>query len=180
LDLARLSPVISRIRSASDFLNQRCVILIRARAVDLLAHRPRLKHSLGCGNEIWTSFDRLAGDPAHTSGNSPRGCVPIHTSCSKTGLGAGERLRFTLLEMARDAHDMFGSEIRAEKRRLLNFVCSNSIWANGELHATLRQPFNLIAEMGVIASRAGAANARNLAERPEWLGRLDSNRNTPE
>ena len=33
-----------------------------------------------------------------------------------------------------------------EKRRLLNFVLSNCTWENGEVVATFRQPFDMLAE----------------------------------
>jgi hypothetical protein len=42
-----------------------------------------------------------------------------------------------------------------EKRRLLNFVCSNATWANGELNATLREPFGFIAKMAKFAEAGG-------------------------
>jgi hypothetical protein len=38
----------------------------------------------------------------------------------------------TILEMARNAQRLFDSEEPMQKRRLLNFVVSNSTWANGE------------------------------------------------
>jgi site-specific DNA recombinase len=38
----------------------------------------------------------------------------------------------TILEMARNAQRLFDSEEPMQKRRLLNFVVSNSAWANGE------------------------------------------------
>jgi len=43
-----------------------------------------------------------------------------------------------LLEMARDARKMFEIQTAGEKRRLLNFVCSNSTWADGKLQSTFR------------------------------------------
>jgi len=55
----------------------------------------------------------------------------------------------TILEMARNAQRLFDSEEPMQKRRLLNFVVSNSTWANGELNANLREPFGFIAEMAV-------------------------------
>ena len=51
-----------------------------------------------------------------------------------------------LLAVAKDAQRLFEQQPPADKRRLLNIVLSNSTSRNGELHATFRQPFNLIAE----------------------------------
>ena len=57
-----------------------------------------------------------------------------------------------------------------EKRRLLNFVCSNSTWANGELNATLREPFGFIAEMAKFTRSGGSERGTRFAERSGWLG----------
>jgi len=76
----------------------------------------------------------------------------------------------TILEMARNAQRLFDSEEPMEKRRLLNFVVSNSTWANGELNATLREPFGLIAEMAKFTSGCGSSNGANFADHSGWLG----------
>jgi hypothetical protein len=57
------------------------------------------------------------------------------------------------------------------------FVVSNSAWANGELKATLREPFGFIAEMAQFASSVKANSSRNLAGHSGWPGDLDSNQN---
>jgi site-specific DNA recombinase len=76
----------------------------------------------------------------------------------------------TILEMARNAQRLFDSEEPMEKRRLLNFVVSNSTWANGELNATLREPFGLIAEMAKFTSGCGSSNGANFPDHSGWLG----------
>ncbi len=76
----------------------------------------------------------------------------------------------TMLEMARNAQRLFDNEQPMEKRRLLNFVVSNSTWANGELKATLREPFGFIAEMAKFTSSGGSTNGANFADRSGWLG----------
>jgi site-specific DNA recombinase len=53
----------------------------------------------------------------------------------------------TLLTLAKDAQRLFDGRPAEDKRRLLNFVLSNSSWSHGKLNATFRQPFNLIAEI---------------------------------
>jgi site-specific DNA recombinase len=76
----------------------------------------------------------------------------------------------SFLEMARNAPRLFDKQDPMEKRRLLNFVCSNSTWANGELNATLREPFGFIAEMAKFTSQNGGGSSRNLADHSGWLG----------
>ena len=45
-----------------------------------------------------------------------------------------------LLELAKKAYFLFKQQNSSEKRKLLNFVCSNSTWKDHTLTATLRQP----------------------------------------
>lgn len=52
-----------------------------------------------------------------------------------------------LLTIAKDSQRLFDKRPAADKRRLLNFVLSNSTWRDGELTATFREPFDIIAEM---------------------------------
>ena len=51
------------------------------------------------------------------------------------------------MELATRAADLFERQPASEKRRLLDFVLSNSTWANGELTPVFRQPFDMIADM---------------------------------
>jgi site-specific DNA recombinase len=76
----------------------------------------------------------------------------------------------TILEMARDARRLFEQRQAMDKRRLLNFVVSNSTWANGELRATFREPFGFITKMAKFVSESGAPNGGNFAEHSAWLG----------
>jgi site-specific DNA recombinase len=50
-----------------------------------------------------------------------------------------------LIELASRAHNLFQKQAASEKRRLLNFVLSNCTWKNGQLSATFRQPFDMLA-----------------------------------
>ena len=50
-----------------------------------------------------------------------------------------------ILELANRAAELFEKQSGSEKRRLLDFVLSNSTWGNGELRVKFRQPFDLIA-----------------------------------
>ena len=62
-----------------------------------------------------------------------------------------------------------------EKRRLLNFVLSNCTWEDGEVVATFRQPFDLLAETTAVAARSSAGSGGNSSKNEIWLGRQDSN-----
>jgi site-specific DNA recombinase len=75
-----------------------------------------------------------------------------------------------LLEMAQSAQGLFAKQKPLEKRRLLNFVVSNSTWKNGELFATLRQPFDLLAETTAIVAASGSGDRANSPVHPGWLG----------
>jgi len=47
---------------------------------------------------------------------------------------------------------------------LLNFVLSNCTWEDGEVVATFRQPFDLLAETTAIAMQSAAADEANSAK----------------
>jgi site-specific DNA recombinase len=66
-----------------------------------------------------------------------------------------------ILELARNAQRLFERQEPRQKRRLLNFVLSNCTWEDGEVVATFRQPFDLLAETTAIAARHGAGNTAN-------------------
>ncbi|PZR70498.1 MAG: hypothetical protein DLM66_03675 [Candidatus Dormiibacter spiritus] len=57
-----------------------------------------------------------------------------------------------LLELASRARELFQSQEPAEKRKLLNFVLSNSSWREGRLTASYRKPFDLISETAIEAA----------------------------
>ena len=50
-----------------------------------------------------------------------------------------------LLELTRNMHSLFEKQQAAEKRRLLDFVVSNSVWREGKIVPVWRQPFDMIA-----------------------------------
>ena len=50
-----------------------------------------------------------------------------------------------VLELAQKAARLYKKQSMAEKRRLLNFVHSNSSWKNGELTTNYRKPLDLLA-----------------------------------
>jgi hypothetical protein len=60
-----------------------------------------------------------------------------------------------ILELARNAQKLFERQQPREKRRLLNFVLSNCSWEDGEVVATFRQPFDLLAQATALTMSAG-------------------------
>jgi hypothetical protein len=72
-----------------------------------------------------------------------------------------------LLDLARNAQRLFANQEPREKRRLLNFILSNCTWEDGEVVATFRQPFDLLAETAASAARAAVGQT---AKTEIWLG----------
>ena len=75
-----------------------------------------------------------------------------------------------ILELARNAQRLFEQQEPRQKRRLLNFILSNCAWHDGEMVATFRQPFDLLAETTTTAARQEAGTARNSPKNEIWLG----------
>jgi hypothetical protein len=63
-----------------------------------------------------------------------------------------------LLELARNAQKLFERREPREKRRLLSFVLSNCTWEDGEVVASLCQPFDLLAETAIRAAHVAAGD----------------------
>jgi hypothetical protein len=84
-----------------------------------------------------------------------------------------------ILELARNAQKLFEQQQPREKRRLLNFLLSNCTWEDGEVVATFRQPFGLLAETTAIATRAAAENSPNSAKNEIWLRMQSSSNQSP-
>ena len=67
--------------------------------------------------------------------------IEKHQNADQSYLDEGIRL----LELAQRAAILYEKQDMKEKRRLLNFVCSNSIWKDGKLTPNYRKPFDLLA-----------------------------------
>jgi len=76
-----------------------------------------------------------------------------------------------LLELSKKPYFLFKRQNPHEKRRLLNFVCSNSTWKDRTLNATFRQPFDTIAVANTAWQRQKAAGGASSDLRPIWLRR---------
>jgi hypothetical protein len=92
--------------------------------------------------------------------------IERHQNADKSYLDEG----VALLDLARNAQRLFASQEPREKRRLLNFVLSNCTWQDGEVVATYRQPFDLLAETAATAARAAAGETPKTAKTEIWLG----------
>ena len=101
--------------------------------------------------------------------------IERHKAASESYIEEGVRV----LELAARAHRLFLQQKPAEKRRLLKALLSNCTWANGELHAEFRQPFNMIAVTAEEHRRKKAAGASPSDLLETWRGRRDSNSRPP-
>jgi site-specific DNA recombinase len=75
-----------------------------------------------------------------------------------------------LLELARNAQRLFAQQKPREKRRLLNFLLSNCTWEDGEVVATFREPFDMLAETAANSSRLESGVTFKAAQTEIWLG----------
>lgn len=93
--------------------------------------------------------------------------IAQHEAANHDYIEDGERL----LELSKKAYFLFKKQNPHEKRRLLNFVCSNSTWKDRSLTATFRQPFDTIAVANIAWQRKKVAGANSSDLRPIWLRR---------
>ena len=80
-----------------------------------------------------------------------------------------------LLQLARRARELFENQRANEKRKLLDFVLSNSVWKNGKLLAEYRQPFDVLAVAAASDQRTRSAQSTRAVENENWLLGQDSN-----
>jgi len=71
------------------------------------------------------------------------------------------KLRQVDILLGQGKQRLFERQEPRQKRRLLNFLLSNCSWADGELIATFRQPFDLLAATTAIAAREEAVTMAN-------------------
>ena len=93
-----------------------------------------------------------------------------HQDASQSYMDKG----IALMELANRAADLFAEQPASEKRRLLEFVLSNSLWANGELTPEFRQPFDMLADMAAVGAQKMAAGLLTSSHHQEELPRLDT------
>jgi len=59
-----------------------------------------------------------------------------------------------ILELAQRVVELYDRQDMMEKRKLLNFVLSNSTWRDGILEVVYRKPFDLLANMNEVYRQA--------------------------
>jgi site-specific DNA recombinase len=99
------------------------------------------------------------------------GRLEEHTNASQSYMEEG----ISLMELANRAADLFEAQSPSEKRRLLDFVLSNSMWADGELTPEFRQPFDMLADMATVSATEKAAGLLSGDLCQVELPRQDSN-----
>lgn len=115
-------------------------------------------------------FDKFAGEWRADQQRLQRD-IDRHETAEQSYMEEGVQI----LELARNAQKLFERQEPRQKRRLLNFLLSNCSWEDGEVVATFRQPFDLLAQATVAAARATVASSPNSAKSEIWLGDQDSN-----
>ena len=119
-------------------------------------------------------YDRFAGEWREEQSRLQR-AIDRHESAEQSYMDEGVKL----LELAQRAQRLFERQEPRQKRRLLNFLLSNCTWADGEMTATFRQPFDLLAETTTAAARQEPVTMANSVKSEIWLGDLDSNQGCP-
>jgi len=91
--------------------------------------------------------------------------IEQHQKANKSYFDEGIRI----LELARKASELFKKQSPQEKRRLLNFVLSNSSWKDGKISVTYRQPFDIIAKATAIEKEKETDEAVSGGHFENWL-----------
>jgi site-specific DNA recombinase len=146
---------IKRLRSEYDRLQNR----IHAMYVDKLD-----------GKVDGVFFERMSGEWRGEQECCQRD-IERHQTADQSYLEEGVRL----LELARNAQQLFEIQEARQKRRLLNFVVSNCSWKGGKLIVALRQPFDLLAKTTNAAARMTRDRQADLLKSQIWLPGPDSN-----
>ncbi len=98
--------------------------------------------------------------------------IEKHQNANHAYLDEGIRI----LELSQRAVVLYEKQEMAEKRRLLNFVFSNSIWKDGQLHPNYRKPFDMIASADIAYQKETAFSPQKNDLFEIWLPGTDSNR----
>ncbi len=110
-------------------------------------------------------FDRMAGQWREEQSRCLRD-IERHQEAEQSYMHEGMQL----LELARNAQRLFEKQKPREKRRVLNFLLSNCTWEGGQIMATFRQPFDLLAQTVTAAVLRTAGEPAKTAKMEIWLG----------
>jgi site-specific DNA recombinase len=97
--------------------------------------------------------------------------IEKHQQANQTYLDQGVHL----LELAQKAVVLYEKQEMQEKRRLLNFVCSNSQWKDGQLIPAYRKPFDLLTTTNMSYTKTKATSLAESSLCLIWLPGPDSN-----
>jgi site-specific DNA recombinase len=97
--------------------------------------------------------------------------IEQHQHANQTYLDEGVRL----LELAQRATNLYERQEMREKRRLLDFVFSNSTWQDGCLIPAYRKPFDMLAITNEAYHKEKAASGASDGLFTLWLPGPDSN-----
>jgi site-specific DNA recombinase len=97
--------------------------------------------------------------------------IEQHQTAHRTYLEEGVRL----LELAQKSVFLYEKQEMSEKRRLLDFVCSNSTWKDGMLTPQYRKSFDLLAVTNKTYQQTKATSPEESGLCPVWLPRKHSN-----
>ena len=92
--------------------------------------------------------------------------IERHQSADKSYKDEG----IALLDLARNAQRLFAAQEPREKRRLLNSLLSNCTWEDGEVVATFREPFDMLAETAADSNRLESGVTSKATKTEIWLG----------
>ena len=110
-------------------------------------------------------FDRMSAEWREEQNRYLRE-IERHEAAEQSYMDEGVQI----LELARNAQGLFERQQPREKRRLLNFILSNCTWEDGDVIATLREPFDLLAKTNRAAACRDAGSTANWAKNEIWLG----------
>ncbi len=98
--------------------------------------------------------------------------IEKHQGANRAYLDEGIRI----LELSQRAGMLYEKQTPHEKRRLLNFVLSNSLWKDGKLIPNYRKPFDLLAVTNLEHQKQKATSLAENGLFDIWLPGTDSNR----
>ena len=97
--------------------------------------------------------------------------IEQHQGANRSYFEEGTRL----LELAQEAVTLYEKQEMEEKRRLLNFVFSNSTWKDSKLIPAYRKPFDLLAVTNTAYRKEKAVSPKKDGLFEIWLPGQDSN-----
>jgi site-specific DNA recombinase len=143
----------------------------------LQKHYQKLQHRLDAmyvdkldGTIAQAFFDQKSGEWRSEQADILR-TIEQHQRANQTYVDEGVRL----LELAQRATTLYERQEMREKRRLLDFVVSNSILQDGQLIPTYRKPFDMLAITNAVYHKEKAASGGADGFSEIWLPGPDSN-----